>query len=214
MKYSVESTLRAANSLHPHLHTSLAIEQPQPHCYLDLIYDLPPSVFVDPNQLTGLYRQVSVYGETDLEAPLEHVQEKRGSVVHLRFSAPLPSEVDLPLHLRYQRPSLHSSYRPITFPRPLAGWTCSKSPGFPPSLTDTLTLLPHNTSYATFDIIPQDNSILTLQVPVGRIGDMSIVEVGTLGCVVLGTLWIMGALWQSIIKRRRYEAKGKRRKSE
>ncbi|KAL0082162.1 PIG-X [Phycomyces blakesleeanus] len=213
MKYSVESTPTAASSLHPHLHTSLTIEQPQTNCYFDLLYELPPSVFVDPNQLTSLYRQVAVYGETDLEAPLEHVQEKRGSVVHLRFSS-LPSEVDLPLHLRYQSPSIYSSYRPITIPRPLAGWTCTNSPGFPPLLTNTLTLLPHNTSYATFDPIPQENSKLTLQVPVGRVGDMSIVEIGTLGCVTLGTLWIMVALWASIIKRRRYEAKGKRRKSE
>ncbi|KAI7872473.1 PIG-X [Spinellus fusiger] len=188
MSQWVVSTLNGAHSLHPHLLTSVQVSgqvPPASDCHLELIYPLPPSVFVDPHQLLDLYSYATVYGEVDLEAPLEHVQETPGSVVHLPLpvqSTPLQStlSIDLPLHLRYQSPA-QTQYQPLHLPQPIAGWRCGPlEAGFPPSLSDVWTLLPTNTSMVTFEPLQQPQDPLVLGVPVGDKRDTLLVEVGTL----------------------------------
>lgn len=208
----VYSELEAANSLHPKIKTTIHIHE-KTNCSLDLVYILPASVFVDPYQLkdlTQLIGQSTVFGEHDLELPLEKVKESRGSIVFLRQAQISPlMQVTLPLHLRYQQPSKDNHQQSITIQAPWAGWTCDSSPW--PSIDHEL--IPSQPS-SIFKRIPNDPKPLVLSVPVGKIQDTSLVTFGTFISVVLCTLWIIYAVYLSVQKRRRLEAKGKRRKSE
>ncbi|KAI9490524.1 PIG-X [Zychaea mexicana] len=258
----VQWSLDKAESLHPHIITTLhsVHDQQQPkECWLDLIYQLPASVFVDPNQLPS---NVHVFGETDLEAPLEHVQEPRGSTVIIRHTNNDTNDndelrIDLPIHLRYQRPSSTSQiYRSIAIPKPRVGWTCAakkknnnadldtgvvndsvtksnnrRRRAMPPirgTLIPAHRMDPDLYTFQDIHIQPQDASsslaggdgnsemplYLELKMPVGRAQDADMVQMGTMVAVLACTFWIILATWKSIAKRRRYDAKGKRRRSE
>ncbi|RCH97390.1 protease B nonderepressible form [Rhizopus stolonifer] len=208
----VRSTLRQANSLHPKIVTTLHINDTK-DCYFDVIYVLPPSVFVDPYQLqdlTPLIGTPTIFGEHDLELPLEKIKETRGSIVILRQSK-IPTVLELPLHLRYQQPSIETTEQTITIPAPFAGWTCGQSQW--PPLSDQFSLVPPAAS--TFTYLDHDpTASLTLSVPVGKIQDGWMVSWGTVSIVLVCTLWVAQSIMTSIQKRKRTEAKGKRRKSE
>ncbi|KAG2217536.1 hypothetical protein INT45_009961 [Circinella minor] len=228
-------------SFHPHIITRLeSIQQEDPNCWFDIIYQLPASVFVDPNQVDS---NIYVFGETDLEAPLEHVKEPRGSTIIIRKKQQDEEHekekenviIDLPIHLRYQRPSSTETYRSIKIPKPRAGWTCKipikdneQVDNGPWTRNKNRLLLPPLQENALIPINKMDPSktvfqdvlvtgkedYLVLYVPVGRTQDLDMVQMGTMVAVVTCTLWIILATWKSITKRRRYDAKGKRRRSE
>ncbi|KAI9247507.1 PIG-X [Phascolomyces articulosus] len=233
-----------AGNLHPHIITKLesippsqqhpSEEESSSNCSLDIVYQLPASVFVDPNQIPN---NIYVFGETDLEAPLEHVKEPRGSTIIIRQKQWHHEDIDLPIHLRYQRPSSFEMYRSIVIPKPRAGWFCLKNSiaksslnnvkknylgSLLPPLQDTL-IPTHrmNPDMVTFQEIPivtqgagEGKDYMELHVPVGRTQEADMVQMGTMVAVVACTLWIILATWKSITKRRRYDAKGKRRRSE
>lgn len=212
----VYSELEAASSLHPKIKTTLNIDNGnKQNCYLDIVYELPASVFVDPYQLQDLeplLGKATVFGEHDLELPLEKVKESRGSIVFLRQKQPNSQfYLELPLHLRYQQPSLKKDHQLITIQAPYAGWTCGNY-DWPP-LANALITSPNNVASAFTKLI-NDPTPLTLSVPIGKVQDAQLVTYGTFGSVVLCTLWIARSVFISIKKRRRSEAKGKRRKSE
>ncbi|CDS11343.1 hypothetical protein LRAMOSA03606 [Lichtheimia ramosa] len=225
----LQSRLDKAQSLHPHIVTQLdPLPEPQANCFLDFVYELPASVFVDPNQLNSLpsFQRHWVFGETDLEVPLEHVKETRGSVVIVRQKPThIEYEIDLPIHLRYQRPSDNDSFSDIEIPAPRVGWTCSLNnhDNVISSMNHILPPIPEIALIPThlmdpnkyeFHPLKDNGAILRLQVPVGNTQDANMVQWGTALCVLACTSWICWSVWKSIQKRRRYEAKGKRRKSE
>lgn len=210
---SASSTLHNKGSFHPHIITTIESPLQAPvnesrHCSLHVFYTLPPSVFVDPNQIPDAH----VFGETDLEAPLEHVSEIRGSLVILKANP----AVDLPIHLRYQQPDPLETHRVIRIEAPHVGWTCRTSPA-PAWLTQN-PLIP-----ARYHADPQDTTFipllhsskpLFLAVPIGRSQDATFVQIGTVLCVLLSAVWITWAVLKSLDRIRRYDAKGKRRRSE
>ncbi|KAF1801216.1 PIG-X [Mucor lusitanicus] len=223
----VQSELVQASSLHPKIATFIDLKETinnTESCQLDIVYVLPPSVFVDPYQLNDLQENLgiaTVFGEHDLELPLEKIKETRGSIVFLRQSHIRPTwQIELPLHLRYQQPSIHTDHQPITIESPYAGWTCggdiNDSPQPWPPLAHQYSLLPPHPSSDSASFIKLSNEPATLQltVPIGKVQDASIVTYGTFGAVVLCTCWIIYSVVLSIKKRRKTEAKGKRRKSE
>jgi len=202
----VQSELVQANSLHPKIATFVDLKETinnTESCQLDIVYVLPPSVFVDPYQLKDLQEtlgKATVFGEHDLELPLEKIKETRGSIVFLRQSHIRPKwQFELPLHLRYQQPSIHTDHQSIIIDSPYAGWTCGDNNPF---------------DSATFTRLSNEPATLQLTVPIGKVQDASIVTYGTFGTVVLCTCWIIYSVVLSIKKRRKTEAKGKRRKSE
>lgn len=212
----VRSKLEAANSLHPKIKTTFNIDnENKKNCHLDIVYVLPASVFVDPYQLKDLepvLGKSTVFGEHDLELPLEKIKETRGSIVFLRQKQPLSLfELELPLHLRYQQPSFEKDHQHITIEAPYAGWTCGNY-NWPPLSYELIT--PPNNMDSAFTKLINDPTPLTLSVPIGKVQDSQIVTYGTFGTVVLCTIWITRSVFISIKKRRRSEAKGKRRKSE
>ncbi|KAK4512698.1 uncharacterized protein ATC70_003403 [Mucor velutinosus] len=222
----VQSELVQASSLHPKIVTFIDLKETinnTESCQLDIVYVLPPSVFVDPYQLTDLQEtlgKATVFGEHDLELPLEKIKETRGSIVFLRQSHVRPSwQIELPLHLRYQQPSIHTEHQPIIIESPYAGWTCGDSSNHPqpwPPLAHQYSLLPSHLSSNSASFIKLSNEPATLQltVPIGKVQDASIVTKGTFAAVVFCTCWIIYSVVLSIKKRRKTEAKGKRRKSE
>lgn len=211
----VRSKLLQADSLHPKIATTIQLENDPPasNCHLDIVYILPPSVFVDPYQLHNLEPNIgkaTVFGEHDLELPLEKVKETRGSVVFLRQKT--PSYVELPFHLRYQQPSNEKDKQLIQIEAPFAGWTCGPQPW--PPISNPLVPLYTNDDTAPFVPLTHDTTPLTLYVPIGKIQEAGIVSIGTFATVIVCTVWIMYSIFVSLKKRKRTEAKGKRRKSE
>lgn len=217
----VKSKLLQASSLHPKISTTIQLDndsqQPQPDCHLDLVYVLPPSVFVDPYQLKDLEPIIGraiVFGEHDLELPLEKIKETRGSVVFLRQQqASSREEIELPLHLRYQQPSSKQDKQLIQIQAPYAGWTCGPSSQWPP-ISNALVPRQFDQDRIQFTPFTNDSTTLTLYVPIGKIQDVKIVSIGTFVTVILCTVWIICSIVLSLKKRKRTEAKGKRRKSE
>ncbi|KAI9361110.1 PIG-X [Pilaira anomala] len=214
----VHSELQAASSLHPKIITTINIdEEKEEDCHLDVVYVLPASVFVDPYQLQDLEAKLgkaTVFGEHDLELPLEKVKEPRGSIVFLRQKQPSQSfNLELPIHLRYQQPLLERDHQPITIEAPYAGWTCGDY-RWPPISSQYPLITPYQDIESSFTRLTHDPAPLTLSVPIGKVQDAQIVTYGTFGTVVLCTLWIARSVSVSIKRRRRSEAKGKRRKSE
>lgn len=218
----VYSELVQGSSLHPKISTSIDLKDTinnTESCQLDIVYVLPPSVFVDPYQLNDLEESLGkaiVFGEHDLELPLEKIKETRGSIVFLRQTQIQPKwQIELPLHLRYQQPSIHTDNQPITIESPYAGWTCGNDKAPWPPLSDQYSLLPSiQTNSASFIKLSSSPATLTLTVPIGKVQDASIVTYGTFGAVLFCTFWIIYSVILSIRKRRKTEAKGKRRKSE
>lgn len=84
-------------------HTSSAV--PQNHC-LYILFILPSAVFVDPYELDQLSRDgylpsFKVWGETNLELPLEALDEG-GSAVLLSLHPEFPTnKIEVPFHMRY-----------------------------------------------------------------------------------------------------------------
>ncbi|KDQ11743.1 hypothetical protein BOTBODRAFT_177121 [Botryobasidium botryosum FD-172 SS1] len=95
-------------------------QSPSPACSLHLLFQLPPSIFIDPYELEELedhygrlrYR---VWGETDLEKPVSAV-DSRGSVLLVDVGADILGnahkkggggelQVEVPMHVRYLSPS-------------------------------------------------------------------------------------------------------------
>jgi hypothetical protein len=215
----VYSKLEQEHSLHPKIVTHISIEEtsPKEDCHLDVVYVLPPSVFVDPYQLQDLESVIgksTIFGEHDLELPLEKIKETRGSVVFLRQNKTIPTyHFEVPLHLRYQQPSLEKNSQSITIQAPYAGWTCGNYK-YPP-LSNLYPLITSNLQdESAFKQLSNDPTPLTLSVPVGKVQDASIVTYGTFGAVLFCTIWITRSVFTAIKKRRRTEVKGKRRKSD
>ncbi|KAI7908203.1 PIG-X [Cokeromyces recurvatus] len=220
---NIHSELIQENSLHPKILTRIDLDENKKNCQLDIVYVLPPSVFVDPYQLKDLeghLGRATIFGEHDLELPLEKIKETRGSIVFLRQKE-IPTgqlQLELPFHLRYQQPSNKVTSRLITIEAPYAGWTCAlgnQNASWPP-LSDQYPLLPPptHTQDITFIRLTHDTAPLTLFVPVGKIQDSQLVTWGTFSIVIFCTLWIIQSIFLSIKKRKRSEVKGKRRKSE
>ncbi|KAG0167671.1 protease B nonderepressible form, partial [Apophysomyces sp. BC1021] len=203
---TISSTLVAKDSLHPVIRSNLSFNTtfPRTQCALDVIYELPPSVFVDPNQLAdrkSMLGQATILGETDLEVPLESVKDSRGSIVVLREPSTYP--VDLPIHLRYQKPS-NTPYRDIVIKPPVAGWTCLSTPTLHQRIP--LPPLPEKwlrTTPAMFESFHStDAADLQLKVPVGNEQEINMIEIGTTICVILCTLWVSVSVWKAVTRRR------------
>jgi hypothetical protein len=220
-------TVAPASSFHPHIYTNVTFNQAPSRldCIFDIIYIIPREAFVDINQLHDLRisKHVVVLNETDLEAPVEAV--RGGNVVAIRYEAEdylmlLGQEmnIDLPLHMRYQKPDSLWTHQTVTIPEPKVGWTCLiepplKSTSIPPLPTIDFHL--ERDSRTTFDEIESTTiGNMTVRVPVGCTADTYTVQTGTFITVVVGALWIAWTLYRAVVKRKRTEAKGKRRKSE
>ena len=127
--------------LHPALRLTLPslTEPPSQDCALHTYLTLPASLFPDKYQLSApnflasnnLRSIHSLTGETDLEAPIWAVS-KWGSALLLELAPPETGStqwnVDIPLHLRYLRPT-SGGETPLFVPWPIVFWACSSDEG-------------------------------------------------------------------------------------
>ncbi|KAG2173224.1 hypothetical protein INT43_004598 [Umbelopsis isabellina] len=220
-------TIAPAAGFHPHIYTNITFKHPPSRldCIFDIIYIIPREAFVDANQLTDLKlsKHLVVLNESDLEAPAERV--RGGNLVAVRYEAEdylmsLGKEVtiDLPLHMRYQQPDSLWTHQTVAIPVPKVGWTCSIEPYQKPNSIPPLPSIDFHLerdSRTTFDEI--ESSVvgnMTVSIPVGRTTDTNTVKIGTHVIVLFGALWIAWAIYSAVVKRKRTELKGKRRKSE
>jgi hypothetical protein len=221
-------TVAPASTFHPHIYTNVTFNQGPSRldCMFDIIYIIPREMFVDINQLLDLRisKHVVVPNEVDLELPAEAV---RGgdNVVAVRYEAEdylmllgQQMTIDLPLHMRYQKPDSMWTHQTVTVPVPKVGWTCLLEP---PQKHTSLPPLPSfefqqdrdsRTSFDEIESIPIGN--MTVRIPIGRTDDTYAVQIGTFVTVTVGAVWIAWSMYRAVVKRKRTEAKGKRRKSE
>lgn len=154
-RMSYTAQIIPGGGLHPQLHIS-ATAPPSP-CALYAHLDLPPSFIPDRFQLAQLHSEgrlgaydaiegssLQVAGSRDLEGPLNRAE---GSEVLLRLSEgetdvqgrqreAETTQVDIPLHLRYQKPvrerwigGQRADMVEVELPWPRVFWSCEGSQG-------------------------------------------------------------------------------------
>ncbi|CAO3636406.1 unnamed protein product [Cunninghamella echinulata] len=173
---------------------TIPLSPPSPYtiatCALDIIYTLPPSLF-----------------RPDLEQ------------THRIIDIPLPKVGWLCQNIN-KSPSSSSPLSPPTLKEALSFYLNSH-----PHQNNNNNNQSNNKDWTWISILSSSNmdhhqqdltssSSLQIQLPVGNLNDVMIVQWGTIVSILLGTLWILWSVMAAVKKHRRHEAKGKRRKSE
>lgn len=144
---SFTSQLQSERGFHLTSTTDIIFSQSSGGCKLHALFLFPSDVFVDRYEL-GQRRQdgvlgseFEVWGETDLELPVQAVN-RRGSALLISLSAN-QSTLEVPFHLRYLEPttvnpglkeSLFGSYRTLKSPWPFIYEACSSGKGMSSTL--------------------------------------------------------------------------------
>lgn len=143
------STLSPSPSFHSHLCTTVFLPSPispsGPSCSLALIYHIPPSLILDPYELSQLYADGSLgssftyFGEVELELPLSKLSAKAregtGLVVEMDGHTLVEEnvEMDIPLHGRYlesvEEGADGKRERVVVVEWPWVGWKCASHIG-------------------------------------------------------------------------------------
>ncbi|KAH9951428.1 PIG-X [Amylocystis lapponica] len=163
------------------------------NCTLHLLHILPPDVYADQYELAQRPGFTSALrGTTDIELPVVAVAAEH-SVLLLDVDRPSRHRsdfaVDVPLHLRYARSAPSAPhYHTVLLPLPIGFWTCP-SPGAEHVLPKQLS------QYISPDMYPSSKVYLVSQiasaapmsipVPVGRLDDLAVVDVGTASVMLL-----------------------------
>ena len=174
-------------------------------------YQLSSPLFLASKNLR-LVRSVS--GETDLEAP-DWAVERWGSAVLIELAPPDheltatvdPWYADIPLHLRYLRPS-ESGFSSAEIPWPVVFWACTAEEGSKMSVNpfDRVNLGydglfgPKTMFYHLDPALNKHKNteglVERLLVPVLTTASNTWIESGTVIVVVSGFLWV---LWKSLV---------------
>ncbi|MCJ1382925.1 protease B nonderepressible form [Xylographa soralifera] len=211
--------------LHPMLRLKFAssnTEPPSDNCALHTYLTLPSTLFPDKYQLSSplflasknLRSVRSVSGETDLEAP-DWAVEKWGSAMLIElaprntesFAAQDSWHADIPLHLRYLRPS-ESGFASAEIPWPVVFWACTAEEGSKMSVNpfDRVNLgydglfgpktMFYHLDPALNKYSDSDSLVERLSVPVLATVSNTWIEAGTVIVVVTGFLWV---LWKLLL---------------
>jgi hypothetical protein len=138
---SITSHLHPAHGFHPSSITTLTLLNHHQNCTIHLYYTLPPQIFVDPHEL-ALRRASYAYrhwGSTELEKPAHALDRGEADTEVLiifedaKFLVGVDSTdtaaqrevmVDVPMHLRYGRPSASGGYEEVQLRWPTAFLLC------------------------------------------------------------------------------------------
>jgi hypothetical protein len=136
--------LNPPRGAHPKSVTRVQIAPPcPPHCTLHLLHTLPPELFADPYEL-DLYSAAYVHNlsgaRTDLEAPVFALPPAEQAPRALRIDvnledacaapdATLTAEIEVPLHVRYGRPSADGRALRVDVQPPAVFWACARPRG-------------------------------------------------------------------------------------
>lgn len=208
--------------LHPSLQLSLdSVKQPgseDESCQLFTYLTLPNTIFADRYQLgddlfLASKNLTSLRHTTlpvDLEAPA-YTTPVWGSSVLLELAQGKKSwTAEVPLHLRYLRPS-SSGHVDVEVPYPVVFWACSSSAdasfdtnpfdrrqlGYD-ALFDDKTVFWHVTPQPWHQ--GQQRLVSEIKVPVLKEGAASWIETGTGAAVGLGFLWVLWVLFRAMMR--------------
>lgn len=183
------STLSARITLHDEDHT----------CSVFVLYALPPSVIVDRHELADHGIEFELWGESNLELPVFAVSQTNTSL--LLSARPVPHHlnevlVEVPIHARYGVPLRGSRPRQlIEIPPPTCVRACPQSPDVSISespLNQSAMLRPYSHfRVSQFHAVPAAK----LDVPVGSLDDLPLVEAGTVVAVLAAFLWLVYRSW-------------------
>ncbi|KIM57639.1 hypothetical protein SCLCIDRAFT_1219329 [Scleroderma citrinum Foug A] len=196
-------TLSPRRGFHSTLSAGIALYKAAPGCSSFILYTLPPSIIVDRYELSDRNITFELWGESNLELPVFAVEQ---SDVTLLLSA-MPAAphlqevvVDVPIHVRYGPPlSSYTHYQSIEIPPPMCFWAC---PGFvDPSFRSTSSPPVERSEmlrrFAYF-LVPETAPLLAaakLEIPLGSLHDLPLVEAGTATVVLVAFLWLLYRSW-------------------
>ncbi|KAG7887585.1 hypothetical protein KL936_004282 [Ogataea polymorpha] len=196
---SAEHAFVEPTGLHPKYKVSVSgkNEAPKSTCRLIFDLDIPSTYIVDRYQLAwfdDIFRNVSVFGHSNLELPSYKVSEGCSLRVELD---PDVREFEIPLHLRYGEPLRR--VKPTGLGAGDLYWDCDSDPE-----TDSLirgsfmheNRILERTHWQMFHIGSQGPNYLEAMLPVGDVGDSRVVEAGTLALVSVCAVWLAKIFWQ------------------
>jgi hypothetical protein len=150
---TVSTFLHNPSSFHPISRVNFKLEPRNTRdsrCSLNLVYKLPPLLFVDPYELAQRHTSYAFvkWGITELEKPMHAIA---GSDTKILLTVNMPShseetetvqfDVEVPLHARYLPPSSKGesipsgNYRHIPLERPQSFFACHRRPSIFTSLS-------------------------------------------------------------------------------
>lgn len=200
--------LSSPYGLHITTHTTLTLPfLTDPSCTFHILFLLPPSVFVDKYELgqrhhDGSLPAFNVWGETDLELPVD-VVDGRGSALMISLpSAGLEIgtdgerhvELEVPLHLRYMTPD-DTDYVMATIPWPLGFSACAPATSVNVSIKPP-SPIPTN-SIITFLSPSSPNTVLKIEIPTGQARHLAFVEPVTALIVILAFTYVVISSWRA-----------------
>ncbi|KAL4074612.1 PIG-X [Scleroderma yunnanense] len=193
--------LSPSRGFHSTLSTRIALNDAPPGCSTLVLYTLPPSIIVDRYELSDRDIAFELWGESNLELPVFAVNQS--DVVLLLDVKPASNlqeaVVDVPVHVRYGPPHSGDTHQSIEVPPPMCFWACPRSvdassPFTPSPLIDSSNML---RPFGHF-LVPETAPLLSaakLEIPVGSVHDLPLVEAGTATVVVLAFLWLLYRSW-------------------
>ncbi|KAI6043094.1 PIG-X [Pisolithus marmoratus] len=201
------STLLARIALHDEDHA----------CSTFVLYTLPPGVIVDRHELIDRGVEFELWGESNLELPVFAVSQANSSL--LLSVRPIASHVnevlvDVPVHARYGVPLRGNKPRQlIEIPPPTCFRACPQSTMTADASTYSTSEPPVNQSamlrpYSHFLVsqTPRAVPAARLDVPVGSLDDLPLVEAGTVAVVLAAFLWLAYRSWMCSNKLRSHHS--------
>ncbi|KAF7316102.1 RBR-type E3 ubiquitin transferase [Mycena indigotica] len=211
------SALSHSQSFHPIFTTTIS-QTPSPYqaCSLNLLYALPPLIFIDPYELANRAVSYSFQhaGPSNLELPVAAFDPSTSnSSLLLTVGREADSEVvvELPLHVRYGPVALSKNAKGFIdteIPWPKAFYACPASadhellssdsplPIMPPSFTtsfasQTIHLVPPASDAPAFEVV---------HTPVGNAADVRTVELGTAVVIIVCFLYLLRAMQRTFMR--------------
>ncbi|KAF9011919.1 hypothetical protein BDQ17DRAFT_1345116 [Cyathus striatus] len=197
MSFTLSSGLYPTQGFHTTSTTKINVSSlPSSSCTLELLYALPPLIFVDRYELalrssSYNFSINSASGNLDLEKPVHAVEQE---TVELKVSVGLWDAekeeavvIDVPMHLRYPEAagadSKEQQYVSVRLDWPKGVVTCSADNLASYTLTTT-PIPPERASSA-------DYAHDTIRVPSGRKSDLTFVETGTAVTILVCFFWLL-----------------------
>lgn len=237
-KSSFKTSFDKPTGLHPTLRLQIDVKQPpsNPTCALHAYLTLPSPIFLDryafsdPLALSShnIAALRSISGATDLEAP-DWAVSTWGSAALFELKPPaeatsstssLKFDVTIPVHLRYLSPN-PGGYSNVSMPAPVIIYACRAQDDEAPPLSTN----PFDRRNLGYDGLFSDQTIFyhvppaagangglftTIRVPVLDLDKAWYVQSGTVGVVLLGTLWLLWKLFGPLPRKTELGVKNKK----
>ncbi|ORX99042.1 hypothetical protein K493DRAFT_313359 [Basidiobolus meristosporus CBS 931.73] len=199
--------IEPSQSFHPNFFLtfpSSELASPNTGCQLNVFYDLPRDIILDPYQLKDLESTLGsakIYGKVDLEVPVSEISENETPSLLLSPVIPSqePVELKVPVHMRYQYPAAKGkgTHEKINIQAPYVFWSCPQDV----TLADKFEVDPQPPYLVQKEFLRTDNIyplVLSNQnmtqeilVPKGQLEVEQWVQTITLGCIGLSFVWVV-----------------------